>query len=157
MPARTPEEVEQRCRELFERHRQTRPHWPQDYALAMSDPIIGRLIELDAKHGITPREGARICAGEPPEVPQGFSSPGASQSVQATLPPPIPKKRLRAPMPRDHGALQQLSPILSGKDLAAGERPLCPECDGAGIMYPPNIINGLPCLACLGTGHARHT
>lgn len=155
MPARTPLEFDARCRELFERHRQTRPHWPRDYASAMSDPIIGRLIELDAKHGITPRDGARVVAGEPPEVPQGFSSPGAHETVQPYLPPPIAKKRLKRPIPRDRGALQQLPPALSGKDRAAGERPSCPECDGAGIMYPPNIINGLPCLACFGTGCAR--
>ena len=145
MPARTPEEFEQRCRELFERHRQTRPHWPQDYAQAMADPIIGRLVELDAKHGITPREGARICAGEPPEVPQGFSSPGAHETAQPHLPPPIAKSRLKRPPARNLGVFQDTPPSLSGKDRAAGERRECPSC--AGVIAD--------CPDCQGTGYAR--
>ena len=127
----SPEDFLKRCRELYHRHKQTRPHWPASFDDAMNDPIVGRLLELDAKHGITPREGAKRIASEPPEHPQGvpwvfvLPLPGAIDS--ASLAAPSCKPALASSDPAGHlqaqaDAEQPPRRFLSGKDRAAGER-----------------------------------
>lgn len=41
------------CRRVYAVRVRTRPHWPATYEAAMADPLIGRLIELDAREGIS--------------------------------------------------------------------------------------------------------
>lgn len=37
---------------VYQLKKRSRPHWPDTFAAAMRDPLIRRIIELDAAHGV---------------------------------------------------------------------------------------------------------
>lgn len=87
---------------VYQHKRRTRPHWPDTFEGAMADPLIRRIIELDAAHGVT-------LTIRPRDLTDLFYESGSAPLDAISNAQP---RREQAPAPR----------FIDGKSRAAGER-----------------------------------
>lgn len=91
---------------LYQLKRRTRPHWPDTFEAAMQDPLIRRIIELDAAHGVTLVIRPSV---QPRDLTDLFYESGSAPLDAISNAQP---RREQAPAPR----------FIDNKSRAAGER-----------------------------------
>lgn len=82
-----PKPTDDELRAVYFVERQTRPHWPADYAQGMADPLTARIVGLIAQHGRKGPVRGQDAPQRPVKARQAWLQDVASSTAPATAAP----------------------------------------------------------------------